>query len=280
MNVPSLHASTYQSERNARPLPAATLVALAVAVLAACGGGGGSGGQMATPTFSSLQIPDPSGSSTWTTFPTSPSPAEVLPTRGRGVRVLFSAPVGSVFAVSLRDLSGAVTTLTENMGSPPPPDTGYFQIVSEDPQPNPPIYTMYVRAPMSLADQLSYDVLVVNRSLRTDMADSNAMVVQLRRRRFTVTVTVNGAGHVTSNPAGIQCGTAFSGAALTQCSNDFGPSTGPVQVTLNPNSNDPTVTRFRGWAGDCAPNVQSCVLTLDGTVPAAATGTFEARTIP
>jgi hypothetical protein len=109
------------------------------------------------------------------------------------------------------------------------------------------------------------------------MTDSNAMVVPLRRRRFTVNVTVAGDGHVTSNPAGVQCGTAFSGASLTQCSNDFGPSSGPVQVTLNPNSNDPAATRFRGWAGDCTPNVQSCVLMLDGTAPAAATATFEAR---
>ena len=46
-----------------------------------------------------------------------------------GVRVNFYAPVGSGFGVSLRDLSGtSVATLTENTGTPAPPEAGYFQI--------------------------------------------------------------------------------------------------------------------------------------------------------
>jgi hypothetical protein len=78
---------------------------------------------------------------------------------------------------------------------------------------------MYVRAPLSLMDPANYDILIVDRSLRSDQSNSNPMVVVLRHRPiFTVTVEVIGSGHVTSNPGGIECGRAYSGAALTHCS--------------------------------------------------------------
>jgi hypothetical protein len=263
-------------------LRALAVVAL-VGALAACGGGGsssGNGGPVATPGFILLAVPDPAGSNTWvsyTTSPPQPGPAHVLPTRGREVRIAFSAPIGSTFAVALRALSGAVTTIPENTGTVADPDAGYFQIVSVDPNQNPPLYTMLVRAPAALPDPDNYDVLVVHKSLRTDMTDSAAMVVPLRKAEFTVTITVVGAGHVTSNPPGITCGTAFSGSALTDCSHNFGPSLVPVTVVLNPNSNDQDTTRFMGWSGDCPSGVQSCPLSLDGTTPRTATATFVAR---
>jgi hypothetical protein len=122
MNFPSLRATArYWSKRKARRFLAGACVALAGAALAGCGGGGGAVTQRPTPTFGSLEIPDPSGSNNWATFSTNAPPAAVLPTRGRGVRVNFYAPVGSVFGVSLRDLTGmSVATLTENTGTPAP----------------------------------------------------------------------------------------------------------------------------------------------------------------
>jgi hypothetical protein len=277
MNFPSLRATaTYWTEKNARVFLLGASVALAGAALVGCGGGGGAVTQRPAPTFGSLEIPDPSGSNNWATFSTNAPPAAVLPTRGRGVRVNFYAPVGSVFSVSLRDLTGmSVATLTENTGTPAPPEAGYFQIFDQHPSGSQAIYRMYVRAPLSLMDPANYDILVVDQSLRSDQTDSNAMVVPLRGRKvYTVTVEVIGSGHVTSDPGGIECGRAYSGAALTQCSYDFGPGA----VTLNPNSNNdpngPPVTRFKGWEGNCPAGVQSCSVTLDGTAPSAARATF------
>jgi hypothetical protein len=285
MNFRSARANlTYQRQRPARLFLAGASVALAVAVLAGCGGSGGQATQLPAPTFGSLEIPDPSGSNNWVTFSTNSPPAAVLPTRGRGVRVNFYAPVGSKFSVSLSPLAGPepvrphrtqVATLTENTGTPAPPEAGYFQIFAEHPSGSQAIYRMYVRAPLSLRDPANYDILVVNRSLRSDQTDSNPMVVPLRHRPvYTVTVQVIGNGRVISTPGGIECGTGSLGA-LTQCSHEFGPGT----VHLDPNSNnDPNApnptTRFKGWEGNCPDGVGSCTITLDGTAPYAAKATF------
>jgi hypothetical protein len=268
--------SRFRRQRQARVLLAGGSLALAVVVLAGCGASGNNT-QPPTPTFGSLEIPDPSGSNNWSTYSTNAPPPEVLPTRGRGVRVDFYAPNNSVFGVSLRDKTGAtVATLTENTGAPAPPAAGYFQIVDVHPNANQTlgsIYRMYVRAPSSLVDPANYDIVIV---VRTDHGDSNAMVVPLRQRKvFTVTVMVNGSGHVQSSPGGILCGTAPSGAALTQCSYEFGPGL----VTLNPNSNDNLSTSFKGWAGNCVGR-NPCPLTLAGAAPVAATATFAPSSNP
>jgi hypothetical protein len=179
----------------------AALVALTVVLVAGCGPNPG-GGQLAIPTFSQLHIPDPFAAGAWRIHATSTSPPpEVLPTRGRGVRLLFHAPGGSTFGVSLRALDGTSTPLTENQGTPAPPEAGYFQIVNVDAKQDPAAYLMFVRAPLMLADPANFDILVVNRSLRTDVTDSAPMVVSLRQRKvFTVTVRVQGNGRVTSTP--------------------------------------------------------------------------------
>jgi hypothetical protein len=277
MKVCSLHTSIHRSGRTAWLALIAAFVALVVPVLAGCGPGGGSNTttQLPTPTLNALEIPD---NNNWSTHPISNQPAEVLPTRGRGVRLVYSAPFGSVFAVSLRELdpstmASVTTPLTQNYGTPAPPDAGYFQILNETAS-SPAVYHMYVRAPASLmTNPMNFDILVVNHSLRTDQTDSTPMVVSLRARKvFTVTVTVAGDGHVTSSPSGIVCGTSPSGRELTPCTADFGPG----QVTLHPGSNDLSTTRFLGWTGNCPGNVQSCVLNLDGSGRSLANATFVA----
>jgi hypothetical protein len=50
-------------------------------------------------------------------------------------------------------------------------------------------------------------------------------------------------------------------------------------VRLAPNPADSN-TKFIGWSGNCAPNVQVCELTLDGTAAVDATAHFGATTIP
>ena len=237
---------------------------------ASCNGGGSGGGKLATPTLVIVKVPDLIAPGAWLAVS---APFEVLPTKGRGVQVLFTAPVGSVFTVSLRAPNGSVTPLTENTGTQPPPDAGYFQIVTVDPAQSPPTYTMYVRAPQALADPVNFEILIVNHTLRTDSTDSDPLSVSLRKKKiFTVSVTVNGSGHVISTPPGIQCGTSPSGHALTDCTHDFGP--GPV--SLAPNSNDPATTHFVGWGGNCAPTQQVCNVALLGDAGVVAIATFGA----
>jgi hypothetical protein len=240
-------------------------------MVAGCGNQPPRSGALPTPTFGELEIPNPAGG--WMTFSTSSPPPEVLPTKGRAVRIWFYAPVGSTFDVSLRALDGTRTMLADSRGNPMPPEAGYFEVVSVNAALNPPAYTMYVRAPLSLTDPANYDILVVNKSLRTDVTDSPPMVVALRQKKvFTVIVSVSGNGHVTSNPSGIECGTSPSGASLNDCTHEFGPGS----VSLAPGSNDLNTTKFVGWSGNCAPNVQVCTFTLAGKAPVSAIATFGA----
>lgn len=232
-----------------------------------------SSGLLSTPVFSTLEIPNASGG--WMTYSTSAPPPKILPVKGRGVKIWFYAPFGSVFDVSLSESNGAITALPNSYGNPMPLEAGFYEIQNVNTNPNPALYTMYVRAPLALTDQANYDVLVVNKSLRTNVADSSPMVVALRQQDiFTVAVVVEGNGHVTSNPPGIQCGLSPSGRVLTDCIHEFGYG----QVSLAPGSNDSSTTKFEKWDGNCAPNIQVCTLTLDGKAPAHATARFVPRT--
>jgi hypothetical protein len=229
-------------------------------------------GALEKPVLSSLEIPTATGS--WSTYSTSVPPSEVLPTRGRVLRLRLYAPVGSSFGVTLKSPDGTETMLQQNFGAVVPADIGYFEIVSVNTALNPPLYLVHIRSPLSLMDPANFDVLVVNRSLRTDVTDSDALIVRLGQRKvFTVTVQISGNGHVTSNPPGIQCGTSSSGAVMSPCSYEFG--NGPV--VLNPAANDLNTTKFIGWSGNCDPAAQVCQFTLNGMAPINAKATFGPR---
>ena len=256
-------------------LIAGLIVAFAAFVVAGCNGGDPPAGQRPTPTLTRLETPDRIANA-WVVTPFPPPPA-VLPTRGRGVRLTLTAPQNSEFAVSIRGLDGSITPLPRNSGTPAAPEAGYFQIIGTSPSGGAASYVMYVRAPASLSDPANYDVLVVDQSLRTNVTDSNPMVVGLRRRpTFTVTVNVVGNGRVTSNPPGIQCGASSTSGGLSPCTFEFGP--GPV--TLTPASADLNTTRFVGWSGNCPANQQVCAVALTGIAPLSATATFGASTVP
>jgi len=66
----------------------------------------------------------------------------------------------------------------------------------------------------------------------------------------TLTVTVNGLGSVTSDPAGITCG--------TDCSENYPPET-PINLTATPS----TGYEFSGWSGACTGTLTSVEVTLD-----------------
>lgn len=229
----------------------------ALALLTACPSVPRSG-QLEKPSLSSLEILQSNGGN-WMTV-SGPAPLEILPTHGRVLRVRYRAPIGSSFDVALRTPGGQLTALPQNHGAQLPSDAGYFQVLNVNPNLTPPMYTMELRPPVTLPDPANFDVLIVNKSLRTDVQDSEPLVVRLaQRREFTVTVQIQGGGRVTSNPPGIACGTSISGQPLTQCSYAFG----PYAVTLNPGSS--SGNRFLGWEGNCPSATQPCTITLNGT---------------
>lgn len=222
------------------------------------GGGPGAGPPL---TFTLLQTP--TGPGGWVGHNARGGVFQVLPVQGRGVRIYFTAPVGSVFSVTIVS-AGVVTTLVQNDGTPAPPDDGYFQVAITDPNTNPPSYRMFVRAPANLADPNNYTITIASIS---GGASGGPIVVTLGPPTFIVNVSVQGGGHVTSNPAGITCGTSPAGNTLSNCTFDFGSTT---EVTLNPNSNSPG--DFTGWTGACT--IRDVCRLANGGLPITATASF------
>jgi len=250
--------------RHPRTILAATMLVIASTLLAGCPVNNPSaGGKQPTPVLVGLRVPGATLGSFVPAFPAPPMPPpfKVLPVTDGIVQVLFNAPTGSVFSVSAR-VAGATSN-----GTPLAESThfqagaGGFNVISVDASS---VYTMEVQLPLILTappTAIPADILVVNRSLRTDMTDSDPMVVSLLPMLSTVTVVVNGAGHVISSPPGIKCGISPLGHVMAPCSFDFPPGT----VTLEPNSRDNRVDHFDGWTSGCpGPPDSSCILTVDG----------------
>jgi Fe-S cluster biogenesis protein NfuA len=82
-----------------------------------------------------------------------------------------------------------------------------------------------------------------------DQARSVSASFELQQRALTLTKNGNGAGSVTSTPAGIDCGPT--------CSSDFDYGT---EVTLTAAA--PEGSTFTGWSGACS-GTGSCVVTMD-----------------
>ena len=80
---------------------------------------------------------------------------------------------------------------------------------------------------------------------------------------YSVSVTVNGPGTVTSTPAGIDCPATCTGMFQR-----------PVTLTAKPS----TDTVFRGWGGACS-GADTCVLTGAGSVSASFSPSSHARTL-
>jgi hypothetical protein len=208
----------------------------------------------------------------------------VLPANRNMVRIHLLAPTGSVFKVTVR-ATGASTEPSLAEGTPAQSGAGFFsasQDVTINPT-NPAAFTMLVQLPAALAPTppIPLEILVVNRSLRTDVTDSDPMIVSLAATPVpppvttmsTVTVVVNGPGHVVSNPPGIACGTSSLGNPMQPCSFNFSPGT----VKLEPNSVDNRVNHFDGWISGCPALAGdgSCLVSVDGVHnPGAVTAAF------
>ncbi len=86
--------------------------------------------------------------------------------------------------------------------------------------------------------------------------------------QFTMTVTVHGAGTVTSNPAGINC-TSTTGATNT-CTASFGSGV-PVWLTADEDDTTTPPHVFDGWSGDCTGTAVTCLNTMDANHAVTAT---------
>jgi hypothetical protein len=232
-----------------RTILAAVMSAIALTLLTGCPNPP-AGGKQPTPVFVGVSVPG----ATLTT-----QPVKVLPVRNGIMRLLFTAPVGSVFRVSARFAPNSyLMPLAEN--APASPGAGFFNVIGVDSNS---VFTLQVQLPAILTPPapVPADILVINHSLRTDVTDSDPMIVNLLPARSTVTVVVNGPGHVISSPPGLYCGTSSLGHPLSPCSFNFPPGI----VTLEPNSVDNRVDHFDGWTSGCpGPPDSSCILTVDG----------------
>lgn len=126
--------------------------------------------------------------------------------------------------------------------------TGYYKVLSVDPNPSPSIWTIGVRPPDANLGMTRYDVTIATVSLNpkfgvgTPENESAPMTVRLDAQKvFSVAVfkTGTGRGTVTSSPPGIQCG--------IDCLHDFGPS-GTTTVQLQAQA--AAGSTFNGWSSD------------------------------
>lgn len=179
---------------------------------------------------------------------------------------MFRAPPDVVFKASVVDINGSITPLTENTGSPAPPDAGLFSIVDQNKNSNPAIWTMYVRPPAIFTTPLNYSINVVQVGRGSSPVSAPMVVRLVGRPVYTVHVEVSGDGRVTSSPGGITCRQSSS-----PCDYDFGQS---IELSLNPNSGQDA--RFVGFTGNCRGR-QVCTLTLNGD-PASVVALFEPST--
>jgi hypothetical protein len=217
-----------------------------------------------------VQLQYPLSGGTWTTQPLlDANLLRILPVQGRAVRVEIQANLGT-FGVTLRELNGTLTPLTQlPTGGVPAPGAGFFEVTTVNVNAQPPIQMLVVRAPATIADPANYDVMIVARSSTGGVPDSAPLIIPLRAKaNFTVTVTLNGSGHVTSDLPGISCGTSQN-----VCTAEF---TAPVTLAAQSASSG-TIT-FRTWQGSCTPNGQRCTVSSSGGRTAAVVANFQAST--
>ena len=222
-----------------------------------------------SPMWVQLHYPTPSG--TWVTQPQlDANLLRILPVQGRAVRVDIQANLGT-FGVTLRELNGTLTPLTQlPSGGVPTPGAGFFEVAAVNVNAQPPIQTLVVRAPATIADPANYDVLIVARSSAGGVPDSAPLIIPLRAiPNFTVTVTLNGSGRVTSDLPGISCGTSQN-----ICTAEF---MAPVTLAAQ-SATSGTMITFRSWEGSCTPSGQRCTAVSSGGRTAAIVANFQAST--
>lgn len=136
-------------------------------------------------------------------------------------------PDGSLDSGFGSDGIAAVTAQTGGTGNPPP---------------GPPIW--------AIALQPDGKIVAAGASSQDGGDIEQFMLARFASNALTVTKSGDGGGTVTSNPAGIDCGST--------CSRDFNDG---ASVTLTASAS--SRSRFMGWTGDCSGR-GTCVLTMSG----------------
>jgi hypothetical protein len=213
-----------------------------------------------TPTLLQLSTAEPGGR--WgSVAATAPLRYFALPLRApEGVQLILNAPQPSSLTISVAEVPQTVFALAQISAGDPEPATGYFRVDRMDTASGLSRWFVTVRPPevFLLSQTLTrYTISVTNVShnpFTTGTARTSApLVVTLDTRPdFTVTVAIDGPGHVTSDLPGISC--------PPNCQFIFG----SYPVTLNPGSSDPGTDRFLGWTGNCS-GTNVCNLVLTGT---------------
>lgn len=205
----------------------------------------------------------------WTNVGPNPSGQfEILPSGlpSGGIKVFFSAPYPTALHVTLDGVD--LPQLQEGTSGANMSQTGYFDVISINPNPNPALWQVGIRAPDAKLSAKMYQIGISDISANPNYPAGNPnhestplLINEVLQKVFTVTVfkTGTGRGDVSSNPAGIVCGGT--------CIVDFGQS---MTVTLTPHADSNST--FTGWSGDCT-GQNSCNITLNGKA-AIATANF------
>ena len=106
----------------------------------------------------------------------------------------------------------------------------------------------------------SYPVTISGLNGDKQPVSTTVTVVVTAGQLLTVNKTGTGSGTVTSNPAGIDCGST--------CSADFTPNT-VVTLTATPTAG----SLFSGWSGACTGSANTCPVTMDAAKNVTATFT-------
>lgn len=220
-----------------------------------------------TPQNLSVAAPfvDGSGRHTWQTvgpWPYDLNTYVVLPLAiAPKVQVVFSAPYPSKFHFTAVVNSAPSVDLAEYVGSSEGPTTGYFQLISVDPQPSPARWRFTIRVPDSQLVSTSIGIGIGNVSENPiytgAQQESPALQFALGDGGTDVSVLISihdslGENMVTSVPPGISC--------RGICNFRF---IGSSSVVLKQTTSGHADYTFSGWSGDCS-GTYDCTLTLNG----------------
>jgi hypothetical protein len=170
---------------------------------------------------------------------------EVLPGAlpSGGMRFYFYAPWPAAVKVLLDGVE--LPKFDEISAGSDPAVTGYHRMLEIRVNNSPPIWTLGIRPPNDKLSKTSYAVSIASVSLNPKYAvgtaehESAPLTVSLAPQKVsTITVVKAGAGEgtVTSNPAGISCG--------SECTADFGPAAFTTQLQASPKAD----SSFTGWS--------------------------------
>jgi hypothetical protein len=257
-------------------LSAIFLVCVIISFLSACN----PGPPAQTPILISLSVPGavppdygnvaPSTSGSFSIPPLFWSPTARIT---NPLRLVIATPYPSGLTVTVVDpATGTTVGLPQIDPNSAGPSTGYYQIGNVDPGHNPPQWTLTLQLPGSLISKTALHIQIVDVSVNSNLTGQQLRSAPLdislvsMTPDYTLTIDVQGPGHVQSKPNGILCGAdPLGGANLSPCTNNFHPLVPPfpvpfqvIPVALNPNSNQNA--HFVGWAGACTGKVDCSVI--------------------